>query len=435
MTLSNESENPDSISKDNGYRRRFHMSQTWSAERSLVAALLLSLAVNALQFLDARRADGIQPRRLSAAAVRENHDAIMRRAFFGASTEQRRGLWGANAATCSTADPSILDCASVACPEKFQPSPAVNTGASTMVPLLADTRFRLHGPRSMLELTQLLYGRTSIIGEPYLDFTNPFNRQPNLKYDWTQLTERTLEQAFALLPHGGRGVQLVVEVGSFVGKSSVLIGNFLRKRASPAPLLCIDTWLGDLGMLLGQIYPVEMGKHNGRSTLYDLWLLNMMEHNLTERVLPLVTPSLLGARTLEYLRLAVDVLYLDSAHEYRETFMELSAYWPVVKPGGLLLGDDLNWKAVAHDVILFSRTHNLTLNSFDNCHEALLKAGRGRTCVWYLRKPTDHLRDHRPERRPVLREWRSDLNQWCQSDGKDGVRCDQPRARRALIQS
>ena len=116
--------------------------------------------------------------------------------------------------------------------------------------------------------------------------------------------------------------------------------------------------------------------------------------------------------------------------------MELSAYWPVVKPGGLLLGDDLNWKAVAHDVILFSRTHNLTLNSFDNCHEALLKAGRGRTCVWYLRKPTDHLRDHRgPERRPVLREWRSDLNQWCQSDGKDGVRCDQPRARRALIQS
>ena len=69
--LSNESENPDSISKDNGYRRRFHMSQTWSAERSLVAALLLSLAVNALQFLDARRADGIQPRRLSAAAVPE----------------------------------------------------------------------------------------------------------------------------------------------------------------------------------------------------------------------------------------------------------------------------------------------------------------------------------------------------------------------------
>ena len=43
--------------------------------------------------------------------------------------------------------------------------------------------------------------------------------------------------------------------------------------------------------------------------------MQVMAHNLTERVLPLVAPSLMGARVLDFLRLAVDVLYLDSAHE------------------------------------------------------------------------------------------------------------------------
>ena len=81
-------------------------------------------------------------------------------------------------------------------------------------------------------------------------------------------------------------------------------------------------------------------------TLYHQWLLNVISANLTEHVLPLVAPSLMGARVLDYLRLSVDVLYLDSAHELRETFMELTAYWPLIRPGGVLLGDDFNWRAV-----------------------------------------------------------------------------------------
>ena len=48
---------------------------------------------------------------------------------------------------------------------------------------------------------------------------------------------------------------------------------------------------------------------------------------------------------LDHLRLAADVIYLDSAHEKQETFHELVAYWPIVRPGGLLMGDDLNWFA------------------------------------------------------------------------------------------
>ena len=196
----------------------------------------------------------------------------------------------------------MRDCASVSCPRYFVPSPAVVVGSSRMVPMQADTRYRLHGPRDMLELTRLLYGATAELGEPYKRFSNPYGRVPNLNYQWTQINERKLEQVWGLLPNGGRKASLFVEVGSFVGRSSVLIGNWLRKReaqeAQRVSLLCIDTWLGDLVMTLNKVFPEEMGKRNGHSTLYHLWLLNIISANLTERVLPLVAPSLLGARVL-----------------------------------------------------------------------------------------------------------------------------------------
>lgn len=151
--------------------------------------------------------------------------------------------------------------------------------------------------------------------------------------------------------------------------------------------------------------PIEIGKRNGMPTLYHQWLLNVMESNLTERVLPLVAPSLMGARVLEFLRLAVDVLYLDSAHEKRETFMELSAYWPLLKPGGLLLGDDFNWRAVSHDAQLFARTHGLQLRSFNNCHEGLRSKKHGGLCVWYLQKPVNERLRGYVDKRPKMRHW------------------------------
>lgn len=163
----------------------------------------------------------------------------------------------------------MQDCASVACPAYYEPSPAIEVGSSTMVPMIADTRYRLHGPKSMLELTQLIYGQSAVLGDPFHNFSNPFGRKPDLNYAWTQITEKKLEEAFALLPDGGRNAKLFVEVGSFVGRSSVLIGNWLRKReerlsnqrrsgirtgeGAAIPLLCIDTWSGDVGMTLGQI--------------------------------------------------------------------------------------------------------------------------------------------------------------------------------------
>lgn len=54
------------------------------------------------------------------------------------------------------------------------------------------------------------------------------------------------------------------------------------------------------------------------------------------------------------------MIYLDSAHEVDETFMELSTAWNLVEECGAILGDDWGWAAVAADVSRFVQEKNLT---------------------------------------------------------------------------
>jgi len=104
----------------------------------------------------------------------------------------------------------------------------------------------------------MLYGGDARVGEPYIGYDNPFGRTVDMNYAWTQVNERILDQASSMI--GGR-LRFFVEVGSFMGKSSVLIADWLRRQETHvvpsgrghASLLCIDTWTGDLGMTLGHI--------------------------------------------------------------------------------------------------------------------------------------------------------------------------------------
>ena len=50
-----------------------------------------------------------------------------------------------------------------------------------------------------------------------------------------------------------------------------------------------------------------------------------------------------------------DVIYLDSAHEVEETLIEVKLAYSVLKPYGILFGDDWAWDGVRHDVVKFAR--------------------------------------------------------------------------------
>ena len=104
----------------------------------------------------------------------------------------------------------------------------------------------------------------------------------------------------------------------------------------------------------------------------------MKHFQLENTVYPLAMPSIVAARTIANFNWIVDIIYIDAAHELGETIAELMLYYQLLRPGGLLMGDD--WKgfpAVAHDVQAFADCKGLEV-----VHLPKLPNGQ-----WLIQKP------------------------------------------------
>lgn len=155
--------------------------------------------------------------------------------------------------------------------------------------------------------------------------------------------------------------QLIVEVGAFTGTSAAhawapLVGRDGR-------VLCVDTWLGDINMRMLPYFRRVMNVTHGQPTVGRLFLSRMLSLGLQEKVIPLALPSVLASRLIYLLGYRVDLVFVDSAHERGETLIELTLYWQLLRPGGVLMGDDYTlFPAVRHDVDIFARCRNVTID-------------------------------------------------------------------------
>ena len=150
----------------------------------------------------------------------------------------------------------------------------------------------------------------------------------------------------------GAPIRAMLEVGSFVGSSAVLFGR--NVQADGGFLLCVDTWCGDVNMWLRPEFRDTMAFRDGQPRIYERFLGNIVDNELQDVVLPIRMSSIVAARMFWVLGYRFDAIYLDSAHEYGETFTELALFYSLVRPGGVLFGDDLRlFPAIRHDLTVF----------------------------------------------------------------------------------
>ncbi|CAF0970808.1 unnamed protein product [Adineta steineri] len=200
-----------------------------------------------------------------------------------------------------------------------------------------------------------------------------FKKTFDQTYPYTSLKEDLFISIIQNI-HSSLKLQFVVEIGSFTGNSASNIGNVLKKSYPGSFLLCIDTWLGNLNMWVNKAAWEHLSvSEDGRPTVYYQFLINIINQNLTKIVLPVSITSIIDARFLQTYQFHPEVIYLDSAHEQGETFIELSLYWNLLKPGGILFGDDWIWSSVRCDVKKFTYMKNLTIQHAEN--------------TWIIKKP------------------------------------------------
>jgi hypothetical protein len=228
----------------------------------------------------------------------------------------------------------------------------------------------------------------AIINRPYSDgdsiwttMKNPYGMSPTLRFPFSNLSPQDVELVLDVF--GGKP-KMMVEVGSFHGNSALTQLKILESKGwKDVPFLCIDPWSGDLGMLLfrddweKKLTPGELV--DGRSTSYWQFMLNIQSaiqkgEISPTHVVPMVATSLVGGRYLLALGIKVDLIYLDSAHERDETYLEMRVFWETLRPGGVLFGDDYAWAQVKHDVDKFAERFKV---------ELALHGG-----TWHMQKPS-----------------------------------------------
>ena len=116
-----------------------------------------------------------------------------------------------------------------------------------------------------------------------------------------------------------------VEVGSWKGKSSAYMAVEIANSNKQIDFYCVDTWEGST-------------EHTYEQTqnLYYTFLHNMKD--LKHLYTPLKMPSVDAAQLFD--DESLDFVFIDASHEYVDVVADIKAWYPKIKKGGMLAGDD-----------------------------------------------------------------------------------------------
>jgi len=148
--------------------------------------------------------------------------------------------------------------------------------------------------------------------------------------------------------------ELIIEVGSWKGLSSHhLIQRALRHK--DASIICIDTWLGSSEHWSSPEWRKMLNLRNGRPRLHEQFMANVIHAGLQNRVVPLPQPSRLASVLLKKMKITAPLVFIDGAHDEASVREDINAYWPLVSPGGVMLGDDYHehWSGLVKSVERF----------------------------------------------------------------------------------
>ena len=132
-----------------------------------------------------------------------------------------------------------------------------------------------------------------------------------------------------------------VEVGSFLGKSSVYMAVEIIKSGKRIKFDCVDHWKGSEEHRDNEKIDVE--------NLYEDFIKNI------EPVKGIINPVRLGS--IEASKLykpdSLDFIFIDASHDEESVKKDLVYWYPRLKESGMIAGDDIENKGVANAVKWF----------------------------------------------------------------------------------
>ncbi len=161
--------------------------------------------------------------------------------------------------------------------------------------------------------------------------------------------------------------QLIIEVGSFLGGSSIHMASLMKAMNLPERcIICVDTWLAEEILWSQDNERSLLQIVNGTPMFYYRFLNNVKDKGHDDTIIPLRMPSLPASRYLKQNDIKAPFIYIDGTHIVGEVLRDLEVYWDLLLPGGIMLIDDFStddmFKGVVSDCLLFCARYGLKLN-------------------------------------------------------------------------
>lgn len=165
----------------------------------------------------------------------------------------------------------------------------------------------------------------------------------------------------------------IIEVGSWKGQSAINMGKLCKENNLSTKIYCIDTWLGSVEFWCDANKSEErsLKQKHGYPQIYYQFISNVIHNKMQDYILPLPMSSSIGWKYCNYFKIKADMIYIDASHEEGDVIYDMNHYWPLVKQGGIMFGDDYHkfWSGVIHDVDLFCEQNKLKLQTYENNFE------------------------------------------------------------------
>ncbi len=123
----------------------------------------------------------------------------------------------------------------------------------------------------------------------------------------------------------------IVEVGSWMGKSSVFMAVEILNSKKNIELFCVDTWEGTLN----SEHHAEIIKNIG-GDLYSIFLKNI--EPVKHIIIPIIKSSILASE--DFADDSLDIVFLDAGHSLEDVTADINAWKPKIKKGGIIAGHD-----------------------------------------------------------------------------------------------
>lgn len=156
-----------------------------------------------------------------------------------------------------------------------------------------------------------------------------------------------------------------VEVGTYAGKSAAYMAVEIANSGKHIRFDACDTFQGvDRANINDDRLYLDQEAHRGEDgALIDWTLANLAP--VTDLVNLRAGNSL--ALVTSYADASLDFVFLDDDHASAHLLKELVAWYPKVKPGGVLAGHDVQWPSVAKAVVAWAEMSGVEVEIVGSC--------------------------------------------------------------------